>query len=222
MGNDPLSLALAYISARLARDKPELAAAYDHFVAALKGFGAGLAAPACGDVAPEFALPARDGSLISLSERVRSGPVVLSFFRGGWCDYCVAELDLLARHHADIHAAGGQIIAVSGEIGGRNAPEGPAGDLPFPVLCDADLGVAMAYGLLVRLNPELQKHYTKIGISFRTIYGNDSFFLAIPATFVIASDGRVIAAKADPDFRQRMPITEILAALQSAPQGLAP
>ena len=80
----------------------------------------------------------------------------------------------------------------------------------------------MAYGLLVRLNPELQKHYTKIGISFRAIYGNDSFFLAIPATFVIASDGRVIAAKADPDFRQRMPITEILAALRNAPQGLAP
>jgi hypothetical protein len=37
-----------------------------------------------GDVAPEFVLPNAFGSDVSLSELVKRGPVVLSFYRGGW------------------------------------------------------------------------------------------------------------------------------------------
>lgn len=37
-----------------------------------------------GDVAPEFELPNALGTAVSLTELVKKGPVVLSFYRGGW------------------------------------------------------------------------------------------------------------------------------------------
>ncbi|WP_284180280.1 peroxiredoxin-like family protein [Rhabdaerophilum sp. SD176] len=218
MPNDPLTCALARVSETINREFPDVAGAYSRFVARLKRVGAGHAAPAPGALAPDFALPGRDGALVTLDSLVAAGPLVLSFFRGGWCDYCATELDILAQHVPAIHAAGGTIAAVSGELGGESLPfRGET--LPFPILSDADLGVAMAYGLLVSLDAEVQQLHQGWGIDFRAIYGNDSQFLAIPATFVLGRDRRVIAARADPDFRQRMPIGEILAAIA---EGTAP
>jgi hypothetical protein len=37
-----------------------------------------------GDTAPEFVLPNALGTGVSLSELLKKGPVVLSFYRGGW------------------------------------------------------------------------------------------------------------------------------------------
>jgi hypothetical protein len=37
-----------------------------------------------GDIAPEFVLPNALGSSVSLSQLLKKGPVVLSFYRGGW------------------------------------------------------------------------------------------------------------------------------------------
>jgi hypothetical protein len=37
-----------------------------------------------GDSAPDFTLPNSVGKLVSLDETLKNGPVVLSFYRGGW------------------------------------------------------------------------------------------------------------------------------------------
>ncbi len=37
-----------------------------------------------GDTAPDFLLPNAKGEHVSLTERLKRGPVVLSFYRGGW------------------------------------------------------------------------------------------------------------------------------------------
>ena len=46
--------------------------------------------------------------------------------------------------------------------------------------------------------------------------GNDAWVMPIPATFVIAQDGLVKARFIDPDYRKRMTIEDLLAALKSA------
>ena len=45
---------------------------------------------------------------------------------------------------------------------------------------------------------------------------NGAYFLPIPATFVVAADRRVVARFVDPDFRKRMEIDDIIAALKRA------
>ena len=37
-----------------------------------------------GDTAPDFDLPNAHGKSVSLQELLKTGPVVLSFYRGGW------------------------------------------------------------------------------------------------------------------------------------------
>ena len=37
-----------------------------------------------GDAAPDFVLPNAVGEWVSLTKMVKNGPVVLSFYRGGW------------------------------------------------------------------------------------------------------------------------------------------
>ncbi|MEW6110923.1 MAG: hypothetical protein AB1664_02250 [Thermodesulfobacteriota bacterium] len=37
-----------------------------------------------GDFAPDFVLPNAAGKSVSLAEKLKEGPVVLSFYRGGW------------------------------------------------------------------------------------------------------------------------------------------
>ena len=37
-----------------------------------------------GDTAPDFVLPNAIGKWVSLTKLVKEGPVVLSFYRGGW------------------------------------------------------------------------------------------------------------------------------------------
>ena len=41
-----------------------------------------------GAVAPDFMLPDAQGRCVRLQSLLRQGPVVLVFYRGGWCPYC--------------------------------------------------------------------------------------------------------------------------------------
>jgi hypothetical protein len=55
---------------------------------------------------------------------------------------------------------------------------------------------------------------TGIGRSLPVYQGNESWMLPIPATFVVNRDGRITARFVDPDYRKRMAIDELIAALR--------
>jgi len=48
-----------------------------------------------GEIAPDFTLPAATGEAVTLHGKLNEGPVVLSFYRGGWCPFCNLELQAL-------------------------------------------------------------------------------------------------------------------------------
>ena len=43
--------------------------------------------------APEFVLTDSTGRLVKSSDLLALGPVILNFFRGRWCPYCITELE---------------------------------------------------------------------------------------------------------------------------------
>jgi hypothetical protein len=47
-----------------------------------------------------------------------------------------------------------------------------------------------------------------------TFQGNSSWMLPIPATFVVGPDGLIRARFIDPDYRNRMMISDMLAAMR--------
>ena len=67
---------------------------YNHLVGWLRDTDVASHALKVRDAAPDFLLPDADGRLHSSEQLRRSGPLVLSFFRGGWCPFCTADFTI--------------------------------------------------------------------------------------------------------------------------------
>lgn len=210
----PLSHKLAAYSDRLRELNFPFAEAYDTLVSRLIDGGIGSAAPKVGEPMPPFTLPARDGSLVSLEELLAEGPVVLSFNRGHWCPFCKIELRTFVAYHAEIARHGGRVVSILPDrqafLGPLNADTGGK----LLILSDMDNGYALSLGLVLWLGDRLKELMRGRGLHLDTIHGNDGWFVPLPATFVVASDGTVAARHVDPDFRLRMELEDVVAALR--------
>jgi peroxiredoxin len=201
----------------LASSSPEFYSAYQAFVERLQSGKFSSLGPQIGEIFPSFMLPDQDGRLVSLETILRPRPLVLTFNRGHWCGLCRIELAALNEALPDIETAGGALLAIIPEpqIMARKLRAENA--LTFPVLSDMDLALAASLDLVVYLGEDLRKLYLADGIDIGAYQLTEGWFLPIPATFVIGTDGRVVARHVDPDFRRRMEVKEILQALAKAP-----
>jgi thiol-disulfide isomerase/thioredoxin len=87
-----------------------------------------------GDQAPNFTLPDPDGKLVSSSELLRRGPLVLTFYRGVWCPYCNLDLQAVEEAAADIRAAGASLIAISQQTAPNSRKSQRDNKLSYPIL----------------------------------------------------------------------------------------
>ena len=194
-------------------------ASYDALIDRLRASGATDGAPAVGDILADFTLPDGAGKLRRLSELLAQGPAVLSFNRGSWCPYCEQEIGAWAEHREALLAAGATLIIVTPEVGGRmTALAELAGDKAV-VLCDLDMGVAMANGLVFPVGAAILEQYMAKGFDLSEINGTSSGFLPVPATFVLDASRKVHFAFVDADFSQRAEPVAVLAALTTMLQS---
>jgi peroxiredoxin len=154
--------------------------------------------------------------LVELSSLIAKGPLVISFNRGPWCDYCGLELHALARAYPEILAAGGEVVSIVPETGKYAARLRKVRNVPFRVLTDLDLAYALGLGLVFWVGEKIKQTYLGFGIDLARFQGNGGWFLPIPATLVVGRDGLVKARFVDPDFRQRMAIEDIVAAVSAS------
>ena len=54
------------------------------------------------DQIPSFQLPDQSENLVLSDELLKNGPLVITFYRGGWCPYCNLELRSLQSHLDEI------------------------------------------------------------------------------------------------------------------------
>lgn len=176
---------------------------------------AGDHAPKEGDQVPDFELPNVRGGSIRLSERLKQGPVVLSFYRGGWCPFCNLEFKALSDILPEIENKGASLIGISPELPDESLSTIEKHKLPFEVLSDVGNKIANKYGLVMTVYEELRPLYKQWGIDVPAANGDDSYQLPIPATYVIKQDGSIQACYVNKDYTTRMEPTDILAALES-------
>jgi peroxiredoxin len=195
---------------------PAYAEAVDQLVSRLSSSGAGLEAPRPGEPMPPFVLPDEKGRLTSLESLLQNGPTAITFHRGHWCPWCRISASTMAQAQRDIAAARGQIAAIMPERQ-RFAVEFKSNTKsPFPVFTDVDNGYALSLNLAIWVGPDLERLLSSFGRLLPVYQGNEAWMLPIPATFVIARDGIVTARFIDPDFRRRMSVEELIAALEAA------
>lgn len=206
---------LATYSAAIRQLHPAYARAVDDLVARLDAASAGASAPLPGEPLPPFVMPDDTGKLISLEQLVGAGPTAVMFHRGHWCPWCRISLDALARAHEELAETEGGIVAIVPERQEFAAAFKADARSPFPVLTDLDNGYALLLNLAIWIGPDLEHLLTDLGRVLPNYQGNDAWMLPIPATFVVGSDGIIKARFVEPDYRKRMAIDELLAALRS-------
>jgi peroxiredoxin len=212
----PLSERLDLYSNAVRLHIPDYADAVDALVARLARSGAGARAPGPGDEMPPFVLPDESGRMTSLDKLLRQGPLAFTFHRGHWCPWCRISARALAKVQGEIVGAGGQVAAITPERQAFAAEFRSSAGSPFPVLTDVDNGYALSLNLAIWIGPDLERLLASFGRALPAYQGNDAWMLPIPATFVVRPDGRISARFVDPDFRRRMAVGELIAALAAA------
>lgn len=198
---------------------PERIAAYQRGVDELAADGIATRAVQAGESAPDFTLRNHRGEAVSLSRLLEQGPVVLSFYRGGWCPYCNLQLRAYQRVLPEIAALGARLVAVSPEAPDNTLNTAEKNALAFDVLSDVDGAVGRAWRLVYELSDELRRLYTANNMDLASINSGGRWELPLPATYVIAPDGRVRLAFVDVEYRRRLEPAEILAELRALAAG---
>lgn len=157
-----------------------------------------------GDIAPDFSLPNASGEVVTLTELLQNGPVILTFYRGGWCPYCNLELRAYQQRLPAITSAGARLVAISPQAPDDSLNTSEKNNLEFDVLIDANLHIAQAYKLAFTLLDSLSALYDELGHSLPEINDEDDWRLPIPGTFVIDTNSTIALAFADADYRNRL------------------
>ena len=193
---------------------PAYSEAVDRLVERIHENGGGENAPRPGDALPPFLLPDETGRLVSLPSLLACGPHAVMFFRGHWCPYCRLNVRAVIEAMDQIEAAGGGVVAIMPETQAFAEKFKQDAAAPFPVLTDLDNGYALSLNLAIWLDAEIQQLLSYQDMA--RFHGNEGWVLPIPATFVVGRDGLVKARFVDPDFRKRMAIDDLIAALKAA------
>ena len=190
----------------------EIKAIYADGIQAVRDAGVVEQAKNVGDAAPDFSLPDHQGEPVSLSGVLADGPVVIVWYRGGWCPYCNLTLRAYQEHLETISELGGTLIAISPELPDETVNTVSENELDFIVLSDVNNEVAREFGLVFKLTPEVQELYNeRLGLAEHN--GQDSGELPLSATYVIDADGMIAWAFLDADYRNRAEPADVAAAL---------
>ena len=166
-----------------------------------------------GDRAPDFQLTNALGDSAQLSVLLKEGPVILVWYRGGWCPYCNIYLNGLQRRLPEIQAAGAQVVAITPEVPDNALSTQEKNELAFHVLSDVGNKVATDFGVVFTLPDYVIQHYD-LSFSLPEYNGDDSYTLPLSASYVIGTDGVVKYAYLDADYRNRAPIDELISAVK--------
>jgi len=157
-----------------------------------------------GDKIPVFSLPNAKNEIVSSDKLLQEGPLVINFYRGGWCPYCSLELKAFQDILPEITKLGAQLVAISPNLPDKSLSSIQKDALSFQVLSDLQNKVARQFGLVYTLDAQLQPLYKQMGIDLPEFNGDESYELPLPATYVVDSDGIIKLAFADVDYTKRL------------------
>jgi peroxiredoxin len=183
-------------------------------VAELKGRHLATKILPVGAKAPTFELPDHDGKLVSSSDLLANGRLVLCFIRGRWCPFCVGQMEAMNLVLPQIKQAGAALVVISPQTVKQSFFMHDQHKLRFPLLSDAGNRVARQSGLTYRVPQPQEAIYRRAFVNLPFTNGDESWELPIPATYIIDRDGTVLYASANEDYTERPEPTDVVRALR--------
>ena len=168
-----------------------------------------------GDTISNTTLPNAAGEEVALKNLWAEGPLVISFYRGGWCPYCNIELKALQESLSQFKELGANLVAITPETPDNSLTTSEKNELSFSVLTDKDNVYAKELGLVIQLPEDLIAIYNQFGINVEKHNGNTDNELPMPATFVVDTNGKVVYSFINEDYTKRGDVEDILTALKA-------
>jgi len=157
-----------------------------------------------GELAPSFELLTSEGRAVRSDALLTQGPLVVAFYRGGWCPYCNIELLALERARPGIEERGATLVALSMQNALHTRKVVRRTKVAFPLLVDAHGRVAEAFRIRFQLPDYLIDVYKRaFKNDLAVINDDDSGTLPMPARYVIGRDGIVAYAEVNADYTRR-------------------
>ena len=166
-----------------------------------------------GDIAPNFTLTNAKGEEVTLQDYLAKGPVVLTWYRGGWCPYCNLTLNSLQEALPQFKAEGASLLALTPEQPDKSMTTKEKNELAFEILSDVGNNVAREYGIVYKLTDGVAEIYQD-GFDLHGYNGDESNELPLAATYIIDQTGLIQYAFLDAEYRNRAEPSEIITTLQ--------
>jgi len=163
-----------------------------------------------GNTAPCFELSDHSGTLVRSTDLLQEGPLVLCFFRGRWCPFCVGQLEAMDSIYPKIKERGPRFIAISPQTIHQSYLMADQHRLHFPLLSDTQNTVAKQFGLVYRVPDYQQEIYQRVFVNLPFVNGDPAWELPVPATYVINHESTVLYAAVNPDYTERPEPSEVL------------
>jgi peroxiredoxin len=203
------ALLLTSFTGLAARTKEERKTLFGNATKELKATGIEKKIPKAGETFPDLVL---DGKTVS--QWLKSGPLIVTFYRGGWCPYCVKQLKEINSGLTKLQSHKATLIAISPEKPIEVKKTKNKNDLKFPVISDDHNKLAKSLGLVFKVNEDVVSEYKLLGIDLEASQDNKSHELPIPATFVIQTNRKIVFAFADADYTKRASTDDIVNSLK--------
>lgn len=165
-----------------------------------------------GAQAPNFTLKNAVGEDVSLYSKLKEGPVILTWYRGGWCPFCNITLSYMQESIDKFRKKGAQVIAITPELPDSSLSTKEKHALEFEVLSDVGNVVAQQYGIVYTLKPEVANILQK-KFDIYAYNGDESNQLPLAANYIIDQNGTVQYAFLDAEYRNRAEPKEMLKVL---------
>ena len=171
--------------------------------------------------APDFVLGDAAGAKHRLTDYLARGPVLLLFFRGGWCPYCSLTLRAYEELAPDFMKAGGAILALSPQKASRAALVQESNGVSFPILVDVKNRVAIEYGVLGKAKPMTREVLAKLGCNIPEENNAEDWLLPRASEFIIDTDRTIRMAHVSAVSYERSEPREALAAIRALTKVMA-
>ncbi len=182
---------------------PEIQAIHAQAVAELRARHSAETILPAGATAPAFELSDHNGKLVSSSNLLSKGRLVLCFIRGRWCPFCVGQMEAMNLVLPKIEQAGASFLSISPQTVKQSFFMHDQHKLRFPLLSDAGNKIARQFGLTYRVPAPQEEVYRRAFVNLPFTNGDDSWELPIPATYLLDRDGTVLYASANEDYTER-------------------
>lgn len=167
-----------------------------------------------GDTAADGELIGWDGNTVKLSDLWSNGPIVLMWYRGGWCPYCNIQLRAMQQSLKQIEGAGAQLVVLTPELPEKAKETASANDIDMVALHDRDNGLAHKYGIMFDLPDPIVPIY-RDQLKLPSYNGSDKLQLPLAATYVINSSGKITFTFLDADYKKRADPADVVDAIKA-------